>query len=315
MDLAQVPHRQPLLDQALLIQNLIGKVGLGLEINNERQCFTDRCRVQTVEFGLACSVFALIRLACACLTCLVTRGMTRELTAAVRISDLLSGSCAVMPWLEWCPDPQQPEAQWVKVFHPQGHHVEPPPRHTYREWKLWPKQGYSREGVPSTVQSWHTRDWPTEGFLNLNRTLLHFFTLIITAGLHSHHSWTCPRNCSGRSYDHLMRQSSPSRISPVCRRALASSLLIECGKHLGLINLYALQMRPSNFHPNPKYSQNLIRLPAPCSLSIKGRPASKWCCHVDLRACHLSFVHDIRITLWSHLDSKSYSSGRGKRGM
>ena len=23
-----------------------------------------------------------------------------------------------MPWLEWCPDPQQPDAQWVKIFHP-----------------------------------------------------------------------------------------------------------------------------------------------------------------------------------------------------
>ena len=35
-------------------------------------------------------------------------------------------------------------------------------------------------------------------------------------------------------------------------------------------------------------------------------PASKWCCHVDLRACHLSFVHDIRITLWSQLDLISW---------
>ena len=24
----------------------------------------------------------------------------------------------VMAWLEWCPDPQQPDAQWVKIFHP-----------------------------------------------------------------------------------------------------------------------------------------------------------------------------------------------------
>ena len=60
----------------------------------------------------------MVRLSCACLTRLVTRGMMRDLTAAVCISDLLSGSCAVMPWLEWCPDPQPPEAQWVKVFHP-----------------------------------------------------------------------------------------------------------------------------------------------------------------------------------------------------
>ena len=48
--------------------------------------------------------------------------------------------CVVMPWLEWCPDPQQPDAQWVKIFHPGSwtpheEHDAPPPPHTYREWK------------------------------------------------------------------------------------------------------------------------------------------------------------------------------------
>ena len=103
------------------------------------------------------------------MTCFVFRGMMHDLTAAVSISDFFLGFCAVMPWLEWCPDPQQPDAQWVKVVHPgswtlQGHPVEPPPRHTYREWKLCPKQVYSSDGVPSTVQSWYTRDWATERY-------------------------------------------------------------------------------------------------------------------------------------------------------
>ena len=48
--------------------------------------------------------------------------------------------CVVMPWLEWCPDPQQPDAQWVKIFHPGSwtpheEHDAPPPPHTYREWR------------------------------------------------------------------------------------------------------------------------------------------------------------------------------------
>ena len=42
-----------------------------------------------------------------------------------------------MPWLEWCPDPQQPDAQWIKIIHPgawtpQDERDDPPPRHTYR---------------------------------------------------------------------------------------------------------------------------------------------------------------------------------------
>ena len=50
-----------------------------------------------------------------------------------------------MPWLEWCPDPQRPDAQWIKIFHPgtwtlQEEHDDPPPRHRYREWKLFYNQ-------------------------------------------------------------------------------------------------------------------------------------------------------------------------------
>ena len=47
----------------------------------------------------------------------------------------------IMTWLEWRPDAQRTDAQWVKVFHPgswtpQNERDDPPPRHTYREWNL-----------------------------------------------------------------------------------------------------------------------------------------------------------------------------------
>ena len=63
-----------------------------------------------------------------------------------------------MPWLEWSPDPQQPDAQWVKIFHPgswtpQDERDDPPPPHTYREWKEF----YAKS-------NWYKRDWATEGY-------------------------------------------------------------------------------------------------------------------------------------------------------
>ena len=127
---------------------------------------------------------------------------------------------------------------------------------------------------------------------SLNQTLRRFFTLIIKAWLHSHHFWTCPRNSWRRSCDHLMHQS-----------------LIGRSEHLGLINLYAL-------HMNAKDLQNLIRLPAGPVVRTSKRSrflkrmqisllntclASKWCCHVDFRACHL-FAHHFRLALCSQLD-------------
>ena len=91
--------------------------------------------------------------------------MKCSLPAAVYFSVVLLGACVVMPWLEWCPDPQQPDAQWVKVFHPgtwtlHTEHNEPPPRHTYREWKMFHSRVHSQDGV----HAWHKRDWTTEGY-------------------------------------------------------------------------------------------------------------------------------------------------------
>ena len=74
-----------------------------------------------------------------------------------------------MPWLEWCPDPQQPDAQWVKIFHagswtPHEEHDAPPPPHTYREWKEFYAPNPEQDGEQLNVTMWYKRDWATEGY-------------------------------------------------------------------------------------------------------------------------------------------------------
>ena len=74
-----------------------------------------------------------------------------------------------MPWLEWCPDPQQPDAQWVKIFHPgswtpQDEHDAPPPPHTYREWKEFYVPNPDQEGAQPNNSVWYKRGWATEGY-------------------------------------------------------------------------------------------------------------------------------------------------------
>ena len=74
-----------------------------------------------------------------------------------------------MPWLEWCPDPQRPDAQWVKIFHPgawtpQDERDDPPPRHTYREWKEFYAPNHAHDGVQPADRTWYKRRWATEGY-------------------------------------------------------------------------------------------------------------------------------------------------------
>ena len=74
-----------------------------------------------------------------------------------------------MPWLEWCPDPQQPDAQWVKIFHPgswtpQDERDDPPPPHTYREWKEFYAPNLDHDGGQPTKSISYKRDWTTEGY-------------------------------------------------------------------------------------------------------------------------------------------------------
>ena len=80
-----------------------------------------------------------------------------------------SGFLVVTPWLEWCPDPQQPDAQWVKIFHPgswtpQDERDDPPPRHTYREWKEFYAPSLAHDEGQPTRRAWYKRDWTTEGY-------------------------------------------------------------------------------------------------------------------------------------------------------
>ena len=77
--------------------------------------------------------------------------------------------CVVMAWLEWCPDPQQPDAQWVKIFHPGSwtpheEHDAPPPPHTYREWREFYVPNPDPVGEQLHVTMWYKRDWATEGY-------------------------------------------------------------------------------------------------------------------------------------------------------
>ena len=77
--------------------------------------------------------------------------------------------CVVMAWLEWCPDPQQPDAQWVKIFHPgpwtpQEEHDAPPPPHTFREWREFYAPNQDSVGGQVQVTTWYKRDWATEGY-------------------------------------------------------------------------------------------------------------------------------------------------------
>ena len=70
-----------------------------------------------------------------------------------------------MPWLEWCPDPQQPDAQWVKIFHPgswtpQEEHNAPPPPHTYREWKEFYVPNPDQDGAQPNDSIWSKETGP-----------------------------------------------------------------------------------------------------------------------------------------------------------
>ena len=81
----------------------------------------------------------------------------------------------VMAWLEWCPDPQQPDAQWVKIFHPgpwtpQEERDEPPPPHTFREWREFYAPNQASVGEQAQVTMWYKRDWATEGYRRINLT-------------------------------------------------------------------------------------------------------------------------------------------------
>ena len=65
--------------------------------------------------------------------------------------------------------PQQPDAQWVKIFHPGSwtpheEHDAPPPPHTYKEWREFYAPNQDSVGEQVKVTMWYKRDWATKGY-------------------------------------------------------------------------------------------------------------------------------------------------------
>ena len=148
--------------------------------------------------------------------------------------------CSInMPWLEWCPDPQRPDAQWIKIFHPgawtlQEEHDDPPPRHTYREWKEFYDQR-------STVPTWYKRDWTTEGYRRAAAPEPdNYFASTFSPDQHSVATQSSTLRMSPQMLEAILRSSDASafsmRISLVCRQGSASNLRIARVKHRGRIN-------------------------------------------------------------------------------
>ena len=127
-----------------------------------------------------------------------------------------------MPWLEWCPDPQRPDAQWVKIFHPgawtpQDERDDPPPRHTYREGMT----GFNPPAVLGTSGTGPQKVTGASQLLNLTTASIRCFLPIST---------TWPRNhrlcCWTRFFDLRMRRLSLLRISLVFKQGSVSSCRI-----------------------------------------------------------------------------------------
>ena len=181
-----------------------------------------------------------------------------------------------MPWLEWCPDPQQPDAQWVKIFHPgswtpQDEHDAPPPPHTYRKWKEFSVPNPDQEGAQPNNSIWYKRDWATEGYRRVAAPQAghDFDSLISIAWPRNPRLCVCHRKCWMRLLDHQMRRLSPLRISLVfkmgslnCRIARVMHLnntnqyvhLVEVRHQSLLGSLIHTCLRPNHAAPPPRRS-------------------------------------------------------------
>ena len=142
----------------------------------------------------------------------------------------------IMPWLEWCPDPQRPDAQWVKIFHPgswtpQDERDDPPPRHTYREWKEFYAPNHAQDGDQPSSSAWYKRDWTTEGYRRVAAPEPdHGFNLLVNI--------TWPRN--HRFFDLRMLRLSLLRISLVFKQGSVRSCRIARVKRPTSTNRYVL---------------------------------------------------------------------------
>ena len=150
-----------------------------------------------------------------------------------------------MPWLEWCPDPQRPDAQWVKIFHPgswtpQDERDDPPPRHTHREWKEFYAPNHAQDG-DQLSSTWYKRDWSTEGYRRVAAPEAdHGFNLMFSHDQHNVAPQSSALCMSTQMLDAILRSSDASAFSLVFKQGSFSSCRIARVKRCNRTSRYVL---------------------------------------------------------------------------
>ena len=169
-----------------------------------------------------------------------------------------------MPWLEWCPDPQQPDAQWVKIFHPgswtpQDERDDPPPPHTYIQWKEFYAPNLDQEGGQPTKSIWYKRDWATEGYWRVAAPEAdHGFNSMSSPDQHSVATQSSALCMSPQMLNAILRSSDASallRISLVFKMGSVSNCRIarvrrpiSTNQYVHLVELNHLNLLSSLIH-------------------------------------------------------------------
>ena len=133
-----------------------------------------------------------------------------------------------MPWLEWCPDPQRPNG--LRFSTPQDERDDPPPRHTYREWKEFYAPNHAHDGVqpPAVLDTSGTGPQKATGasqLLNLTTASIRCCLPISTTWPRNHRLCACLRRCWTRFFDLRMHRLS-LLISLVFKQGSVSSCRI-----------------------------------------------------------------------------------------
>ena len=137
-----------------------------------------------------------------------------------------------MPWLELCPDPQRPDTQWVKIFHPgawtpQDDRDDPPPRHTYREWKELYAPNHAHDGAQPADRTWYKAGLDHRRVpARCTMASIRCFLPISTTWPRNHRLCACLRRCWMRLSDLRMHRLSLLSISLVCKQGSVSSCRI-----------------------------------------------------------------------------------------
>ena len=178
-----------------------------------------------------------------------------------------------MPWLEWCPDPQQPDAQWVKIFHPgswtpQDERDDPPPRHTYREWKELYAPNLAHDGEQPTRSTWYKRGWTTEGYRRV-------------AAPEADHGFN---SMSSPDQNSVATQSSapcmtPQMLNAILRSSDASAFSIEdlTRLHAGICQELSDRARHASYQHQPARASREVEPPESIEIADPYLPASQPC--------------------------------------